>query len=174
MRRLIGLSLASLMLATPALAQEAMGTLMTPDGTEAGTVMLVQHEGSVSIQGHIMGLAEGEHGIHFHETGDCDGATQFESAGGHFNPGSHQHGLENPEGAHAGDLENASFDADGMAMLDLSTDTISLNEGDENYIFDEDGTALVIHADPDDQMTDPSGNSGDRELCAVLEAAAAE
>lgn len=171
MHRLIGLSLATMMIATPVLAQEAMGTFINAEGAQGGTVTLTQGDGAVSIQGEGMGLTEGEHGIHFHMTGDCDASTSFESAGDHFNPGDHQHGLENPEGAHAGDLPNVSASADGMAMIELSTDLISLTEGEEGYVFDEDGTALIIHADPDDQMTDPSGNSGDRVLCAVIEAA---
>jgi len=171
MKRLAGLSLAGLMLATPALSQEAMGTFMSADGMEGGTVTLTQAEGSVAISGEAMGLTEGPHGIHFHETGDCDAATNFESAGSHFNPGQHQHGLENPEGAHAGDLPNITAAADGTAAVDLSSGTISLTEGEEGYVFDDDGTALIIHASADDQMTDPSGNSGDRLLCAVIEAA---
>ncbi|QQR40150.1 superoxide dismutase family protein [Devosia rhizoryzae] len=174
MRMITGLSLMTLLLATPVVAQEAQGTFIDLNGAEAGTVSLTQDGDSVAISGHVMGLEPGEHGIHFHTTGDCDSAAKFESAGGHFNPTEHQHGLENPEGTHAGDLPNATFDADGMAMLDLSTDTISLTEGEDGYVFDEDGTALIIHADPDDQMTDPSGNSGDRLVCAVLEAPAAE
>ena len=172
MRIALSLSLAALLLASPAIAQEAQGTLIDVSGAEAGTIELSQGEGSVSITGHAMGLTPGDHGIHFHTTGDCDASAKFESAGGHFNPGEHQHGLENPEGVHAGDLPNLTVGDDGMANIELTSDTISLVEGEEGYVFDEDGTALVIHADPDDQMTDPSGNSGDRLLCAVIEAPA--
>jgi superoxide dismutase, Cu-Zn family len=174
MRTITGISLMTILLATPVVAQEAQGTFMDLEGAEAGTVMLMQNGGSVAITGHVMGLEPGEHGIHFHTTGDCDSASKFESAGSHFNPTEHQHGLENPEGPHAGDLPNVTFDADGMAMLDLSTDTVSLTEGEDGYVFDEDGTALIIHATVDDQVTDPSGNSGDRLVCAVLEAPPAE
>lgn len=173
MRAIIGLSLAGLLLATPTLAQEAMGTFMDAEGAEAGSVSLTQAEGSVTLSGDVMGLSEGDHGIHFHETGDCDASTAFESAGAHFNPASHQHGLENPEGAHAGDLPNVTASADGSVQFELTSEMISLMEGEEGYVFDDDGTALIIHAEADDQMTDPSGNSGDRVLCAVLEAAPA-
>ncbi|MHA6297606.1 superoxide dismutase family protein [Devosia sp. CAU 1758] len=173
MRRILGFSLASLMLATPALSQEAMGTFMDTNGGEAGTVTLSQTEGSVSISGEVSGLSAGEHGIHFHQTGDCDPANKFKSAGSHLNPTDHQHGLENPEGPHAGDLPNLKVGDDGMAMIELTSDMVSLTEGDEGYLFDEDGTALVIHASADDQITDPSGNSGDRMLCALIEAAPA-
>lgn len=174
MRKIIGLSVVTLMLATPAFAQEAQGTFIDLNGAEAGTVTLTQDGDSVSVTGHIMGLTEGEHGIHFHTTGNCDSADKFASAGGHFNPGEHKHGLENAEGPHAGDLPNLTADADGMAMPEFSTDTISLVEGADGYVFDEDGTALIVHANVDDQVTDPSGNSGDRLICAVIEATPAE
>lgn len=172
MRILASLSFATLLLATPAIAQEAHGTLIDLNGQEAGTITFSQSDGAVAITGHAMGLEPGEHGIHFHETGDCDATGKFESAGAHFNPGDHQHGLENPEGPHAGDLPNLTADDDGMADINLTSETISLIEGSDGYVFDEDGTAVVLHAEADDQMTDPSGNSGDRQFCAVIEAAA--
>jgi len=170
----LGLSaLLALAFALPAAAQDtpsAMATFIGLDGAELGSVTLTQAEGAVSITGEVMGLTAGNHGIHFHETGDCDGAAAFESAGGHFNPTDHQHGLENPEGAHAGDLPNLAIAAEATTQIDFSSDLISLTEGDPAYVFDQDGTALVIHAGEDDQMTDPSGNSGDRLACAVIEA----
>ena len=171
MRRVLGLLTLSALLATPALAQEAKGTFIDTTGAEAGTVSLTQGEGEVLITGEAMGLTPGDHGIHFHTTGDCDSAAKFESAGGHFNPASHKHGLENAEGPHAGDLPNVSVGEDGTAKIDLTSDMISLTEGEDGYVFDEDGTAIIIHAGMDDQKTDPSGNSGDRQLCAVIEAA---
>ncbi|WEJ34676.1 superoxide dismutase family protein [Devosia sp. SD17-2] len=173
MRTFLRISLASLLLATPTLAQEAMGTFINQDGAEAGTVTLTQGEGSVTLSGSASGLSEGEHGIHFHTTGNCDSATKFESAGDHFNPTDHQHGLENDAGPHAGDLPNITAGADGLSEFEVTSASISLTEGDEGYVFDEDGTALIIHASADDQVTDPSGNSGDRVLCAMVEAAPA-
>ena len=174
MRRTSSIAVAALLMATPAFAQEAQGTFMDLDGAEAGTVDLSQGDGPVAITGHVMGLTRGDHGIHFHAVGDCDSASKFESAGDHFNPTNHQHGLDNPEGAHVGDLPNLAVGEDGMANLDLSSEMISLTPGDEGYVFDEDGTALIVHAAADDQVTDPSGNSGDRLVCAVIEAPAAE
>lgn len=165
---------ATLSLIMPALAQEpatAMATFMNAEGTEIGAVTLTQGDGTVAITGNLEGVTPGDHGMHFHETGNCDGSTGFESAGGHFNPADHQHGLENPDGPHAGDLPNVTAIDDGTVPVELTTDLISLAEGEDGYVFDDDGTALVIHAGPDDQVTDPAGNSGDRFACAVIEAA---
>lgn len=127
-----------------------------------------QGEDGVTIVGNLTGIPAGEHGFHFHAVGDCDAAAAFESAGDHFNPAAHQHGLKNPEGPHAGDLPNVAAAEDGSVAINLTTDLISLTEGDPAYVFDTDGTALMLHADPDDMKTDPSGNSGDRIACAVV------
>lgn len=177
-------SLFALLLAAPALAQTAsqpaatqsvppgaVGTFIDLEGQEVGTATLTATDNGVAITAEITGMTPGEHGFHFHETGDCDPTTAFESAGAHFNPEGHQHGLDNPEGAHAGDLPNVTATDDGIATIDLRTPSVSLVEGEPGYVFDEDGTALVFHAEPDDQMTDPSGESGDRLACAVIEAA---
>ncbi|WP_172123677.1 MULTISPECIES: superoxide dismutase family protein [unclassified Devosia] len=175
MRRLVLISAFALAAALPAQAQDtatAAATFIDASGNEVGSVTLTQDGDAVSIVGHVMDITPGEHGLHFHETGDCDASTAFESAGSHFNPTEHQHGTENPEGPHAGDLPNITADADGMADIELSTEMISLEEGDDAYVFDDDGTALVIHASADDYKTDPSGNSGDRIACAVIEATA--
>ena len=163
----------ALALVLPAMAQEAgtaMATFTDAAGTEVGSVTLTQGQDGVTISGMLEGMTPGEHGFHFHETGDCDGASKFESAGKHFNPTAHKHGMENPEGPHAGDLPNVTADDTGMVMVELTSDMISLDEGDPAYVFDADGTALVIHAAADDNVTDPSGNSGDRVACAVIEA----
>ena len=163
----------ALALVLPAMAQEngtAMATFTDTAGTEVGSVTLTQGDDGVTISGMLEGMEPGEHGFHFHETGNCDGADKFESAGKHFNPTDHKHGMENPDGPHAGDLPNVTAAADGTVAVNLTTDTISLIEGDPAYVFDADGTALVIHAGPDDNVTDPAGNSGDRVACAVIEA----
>jgi Cu-Zn family superoxide dismutase len=163
----------TLALVLPVMAQDQAGAIASfidAEGTEIGDVTLTQAEGGVSINGEVMGLASGKHGFHFHETGDCDATTKFDSAGKHFNPTDRKHGLENPDGPHAGDLPNIAATAPGLASIELTSDMISLNEGDPAYVFDEDGTALVVHAAADDNVTDPSGNSGDRIACAVIEA----
>ena len=151
----------------------ATAVFMDLDGAELGSVTLTQRTAGVVITGELTGLKPGLHGIHFHETGNCDASTKFESAGKHFNPTDHKHGLDSPDGPHAGDLPNITAATDGTASIDLTTDRLSLKEGDPAYVFDADGTALVIHADVDDNVTDPSGNSGDRIACAVIEASTA-
>ncbi len=170
--RLSFIALAAVLIVAPAVAQEtppaATATFIDSAGAEIGKVQLTPMDGGVHIAGTVSGLPEGTHGIHIHETGTCDPGVMFESAGAHLNPADKQHGLDNPEGAHAGDLLNIEADADGNAAVDLHTDLVTLDQG-PNGVFDADGSALVIHADADDQVTDPSGNSGDRIACAVIE-----
>ncbi len=180
MKRL-ALSLAAFAaLAVPALAQDATSgnaagakaEVMDLDGKSLGTLELATMGSGVHITGTLAGLPGGDHGIHIHTTGDCDAAGKFESAGPHFNPTDHKHGSENPEGPHAGDLPNLSVPPEGAGVIvDLTAESVTLGEGD-NSLFDADGSAIVIHADPDDYRSDPSGNSGDRIACGVIEAAA--
>lgn len=173
MKRL-AICLATLAFTAPALAQDATATanMMDLEGKSLGTLELTTVDGHVHISGALTGLPGGDHGIHIHETGDCDAAGKFESAGGHFNPTDNQHGMENPEGAHAGDLPNIAATAEGGgALVDITAESVTLGEGD-NSLFDADGSAIVVHADPDDYRSDPAGNSGDRIACGVIEAAA--
>ncbi len=144
------------------------------DGTGAkiGAVQLSQDaKGVVQVTVSGTGLAAGEHGIHIHATGKCDGPA-FTSANAHFNVTNHQHGLANAAGPHEGDLPGLTAVANGTYTYTATTDRVSLTGGTTN-IFDADGSALVIHATKDDQVTDPTGNSGGRVACAVLAAAAA-
>ena len=108
------------------------------------------------------------HGIHFHGVGKCDaGTTPFASAGPHFNPDAKQHGLENANGPHAGDMPSVTVEANGSANVTLTTSRVTLGEGPRS-LLDADGSAIVLHAAPDDQRTDPSGNSGARIACGVI------
>jgi len=128
--------------------------------TEAGT------EG-LRLDLTTTGIPAGRHGLHFHAVGKCD-APGFESAGAHFNPTDRQHGLENPQGPHSGDLPNLEVGPDGHGTLVALTNRVSAESGPTS-LFDSDGTALVVHADQDDQMTDPSGDSGSRIACGVVQ-----
>jgi superoxide dismutase, Cu-Zn family len=142
--------------------------MMGSDGRTIGQATLVGITGGgVRVDLTLSGLTPGEHGIHFHETGSCQ-APGFESAGGHLNPRGRQHGLENPQGPHAGDMLNLTADPDGNVATSFTAQNVSLDEGDEAFLLRSGGTALVIHADRDDQRTDPSGNSGDRIACGVI------
>ncbi len=123
---------------------------------------------SVTLEGLTVAEA-GEHGIHVHQVGACP--PDFRAAGGHFNPLHREHGLENPRGAHAGDLPNIEIAADGSAEYSAATTFLSLSAGPA-FPFDADGSALVIHAVADDQVSNPSGGSGERIACGVIVALA--
>jgi Cu-Zn family superoxide dismutase len=150
---------------------QAKGEFKTSVGETVGNATMIQNaDGSVRVQVQVRGLPPGVHGIHFHAVGAC--APDFEASGGHYNPASREHGLENPNGPHAGDLPNLTINADGTGTLDTNTTLVTLAPGDKT-LFDADGTALVIHAFTDDQRTPPSGNSGARIACAVVQPATA-
>lgn len=172
--------------ATPAAgAGEIDVTVMDVDGSELGVLTFVPigDTDMVRIVGELQGLEPGEHGLHIHEAGVCDptGDEPFSSAGGHFNPTGAMHG-PGPEGtatgdmaspvatgeSHAGDLGNITVEDDGTVFVTITTDQISLNPGEPNSLADTDGSAIVVHQDADDLMTDPSGNSGPRIACGVI------
>jgi Cu-Zn family superoxide dismutase len=147
----------------------ASATLHDAAGAEVGSATLTStDDGAVHLVVSVHGLPAGAHGIHFHALGECDGAMAFTSAGGHFNPRDQHHGLENPAGPHAGDLPNLVVGADGSGTMDVVTGRATLRSGPAT-LFDADGTAIVIHAGEDDQKTDPSGNSGARIACGVVQ-----
>jgi len=147
----------------------ATANLTTASGAAAGTVRLRQAAGGmVTVDVNAAGLTPGAHGIHFHEVGLCDGAGAFASAGAHYNPLSKEHGLERPAGPHAGDAPNLVAGTDGNATLSFTTDRVTLTSGGTS-LFDANGSAVVVHAAPDDQVTQPSGNSGARVACGVVQ-----
>lgn len=162
--------------AAPAFAQAtgttaASAVLRDASGAVVGTATFRQAGNGVAISFQGRGLPAGQHGIHVHETGRCD-APDFATAGGHFNPADRQHGLQNPAGAHAGDLPNLTVGANGNASFNATNTMVTLGAG-ANSLLKTGGTALVIHADRDDEMTNPSGNSGARIACGVITAGAA-
>lgn len=154
----------SAMAATAAAAAHA--TLMDTTGKTIGEATFTQSGNTVTINATVAGLSVGEHGIHIHAVGTCE-PPSFASAGGHFNPTGKQHGLENPNGPHAGDLPNFTVTAGDSAHYTATDDRITLDDG-PNGLFDTDGSALVIHAGPDDNMSDPAGNSGPKVACGVI------
>jgi Cu-Zn family superoxide dismutase len=146
----------------------ATAQLQDAEGNAVGTAEFTEVPGGVLVAVRARGLDPGEHGIHLHETGACDDPPAFDSAGGHINPAGAQHGLENPRGPHAGDLPDLSVAADGTAAYEATTDRVTLSGSGAAPLLDGDGSALVVHAAKDDQVTDPTGNSGDRVACGVI------
>lgn len=143
----------------------ALATVRDSTGRVLGAVRFTEEGTVVRLVGVVSGLAPGRHGIHLHAVGDCSGT--FAAAGGHFNPTGARHGLASPDGPHAGDLESLDVGSDGRATVALSTTRVTLGAGTTS-LFDADGSALVIHAGPDDQRSDPAGNSGARVACGVV------
>jgi Cu-Zn family superoxide dismutase len=140
-------------------------------GAPIGTGDIWQDKnGAVHVEIATITLPAGTHGIHFHQVGKCEGgATAFSTAGGHYNPMGMEHGLSNPKGPHAGDNPNIEIPASGAGRISFTTTRVSLTPG-PTTLLDADGSSLVIHANADDQVTNPSGNSGGRIACAVVHA----
>lgn len=148
-------------------ADGARVELKDSQGKVVGTLTVSAHSsGGVQFDGRLSDLPPGVHGMHIHETGQCDGP-DFKSAGAHFNPAGKQHGEMNPEGPHAGDLGNLRVESNGTADVSILADRVSLAD-DASSLLKPGGTSLVIHATLDDLKTDPSGGSGDRIACGVI------
>ena len=143
---------------------EARITLHDAMGGEIGWARLQQVGADVRIRLEASRLTPGTHGLHIHTVGKCD-APDFATAGAHWNPTSREHGKDNPAGMHTGDLPNFMVDEKGRGTLITTLRGTSLAA-----LRDADGSAIVIHAAADDYRTDPSGNSGARIACGVLNA----
>lgn len=137
------------------------------DGRPAGTAQLLAAGEGVTVAAVFSGLPAGTHAVHLHTTGKCE-APGFTSAGGHLNPAMHQHGKDNPLGAHLGDMPNAEAGANGAASISVALPGVK--ETVLGQIYDADGTAIVVHEKADDYRTDPTGNAGTRLACGVISA----
>lgn len=142
-------------------------------GNPIGTARLIQTLNGVLIEAVLSNLPPGEHGFHIHQTGRCDAADGFKSAGGHYSPNKREHGFMVDGGPHAGDMPNQFVSLDGKLQTHVANSHVSLMQG-EGSLFKGDGTALVIHAKADDYRSQPSGDAGDRIACAVIERRADE
>lgn len=168
-RRLVWLP--ALLVATVGFTQtpsKATATLKNAAGESVGTLTLTTAgPDALRVTGTLSKLPPGTHAIHIHTVGKCD-APDFTTAGGHFNPTSKQHGKDNPNGAHMGDLPNFDVAANGTAKIAIDVKGVTLGDG-ANSLFHTGGTALMIHAAADDYKTDPTGNAGARIACGVIE-----
>ena len=154
------------LMAAPAHAQNAKAALKDAQGKDVGQVQLIQTPHGVLLKMRLKGVPPGERAFHIHAVGKCE--PPFTSAGGHFNPANHKHGMEAKEGSHAGDMPNLHVPANGELVVEIANPMISLVKGQPNSLFDAAGSAIVIHAGPDDYKTDPTGNAGDRIVCGVV------
>ena len=167
-RMLAGVVVACVVTGVTLVAQQNQVKVELKDlqGASVGTATLSPtREGGVRIALDLKNLAPGEHAFHVHQEARCE--PPFATAGPHFNPGAKKHGLENPDGSHAGDMNNITVGAGGTAKVTVVNKSVPLGAG-PNSVFANGGTSLVIHAKPDDMKTDPAGNAGDRIACGVV------
>lgn len=135
----------------------------TSDSNVEGTVMFIEQNDGLHLTGEIKGLTAGEHGFHVHQYGDCITGGEAMAVGGHFNPEGQPHGGFNDENSHAGDWGNLTADEKGVAQVDITDERLSLN-GPQGVL----GRAVVVHADSDDLVSQPAGDSGIRIGCGSI------
>jgi Cu-Zn family superoxide dismutase len=165
-RWITGLTLACALMAGLAEAQpKASADIKNAAGETVGEAVLEQRDDGVQITVTLTGLSPGPHAFHIHETGRCD--PPFESAGGHFNPTGKQHGKDNPQGPHLGDLPNLDVPQSGRVKAQVTVKDVTL-AGGRHALLDADGAAVVVHEGADDYKSDTAGNAGERLACGVI------
>jgi Cu-Zn family superoxide dismutase len=144
----------------------ATAEIVNAQGQKIGSATFTETADGVRIHVQVSKLPSGVHAMHLHNVGDCHGP-DFKSSGPHFNPFGKKHGAKNPDGPHAGDLPNFEVKADGTAEVEVTAKLVTLKEG-KNSLFQTGGTCLMIHEKADDEVTDPTGNAGERLACGVI------
>jgi len=152
--------------ASEAAAPVARAKLLAGDGTSRGDAVVTQATDGLHVLVRAQGLTPGMHAVHIHGTGVCT-PPDFASAGGHWNPTGHKHGKDNPAGMHMGDMPNMIAGADGSGEMEYVIAGATIHGG-ATPLLDADGAAIVIHAQADDNKTDPAGNAGGRVACGIL------
>lgn len=148
----------------PVQAAEAVAELQNQDGQPVGEVTLRETPNGTLLHARLQDLPPGAHAFHIHETGVCEG--DFTSAGGHYNPEDVSHGIENPDGMHAGDMPNVHVPDTGSLEIEVLNHQVSV----EQLLAEEGGTSIVIHDGADDYASDPAGDAGPRIACGVIQA----
>ncbi len=152
------------------------GRFVDSAGKQSGEAVLVDAKDGILLRLRVEGLVPGWHGAHLHMVGDCaDASAGFKTSGAHFDPENHEHGLENAAGSERGDLPNIFAGADGRATVEFYRANLNLNPSEAGAatngpypLLDDDGFAIIIHANPDDHTTQPIGGAGDRVACAAF------
>jgi Cu-Zn family superoxide dismutase len=163
---LVGILFIVIQTASAYAQNQARADIKNAEGKSVGTASLRETKDGLLMTVNAKGLPEGLHAVHIHSVGKCEGPA-FTSAGPHFNPMNKKHGLKNPAGPHAGDLPDMYVERNGAGRYEVLLDSITLGSG-ETSIFDADQSAIIIHVTADDNITDPTGNSGDRIACGVI------
>ena len=147
---------------TASAGEQASATMMNANGESVGSVTLSATPQGTLLHAKLENLPAGAHAFHVHAVGVCE--APFKSAGGHFNPAGKKHGIESPEGMHAGDMPNIHVPDSGALEIEVLNTQLKLDAS----LFDEDGASIVIHDGPDDYTSDPAGAAGPRIACGVI------